>query len=276
MDRMVGEVAVVIGGTKGIGAAVTRMIAAEGGSVVFCGRTEPVGLALQQEVEATGGKATFVAADLQYADQIRAVIDKAVEVYGKLTVLVNNAAATDSMHLPDTVDLSEEDWTEYLRLGLTNACFIPVKHAVPHMMKAGHGSIVNISSATAIRGTLGPAPYTACKGAEASLVRHWALVYADKNIRANAILPGFVKTDTATMNGILADPLISKAYAVQLLGFGEPSDIANAVIWLGSKESKWVTGQNIAIEGGATIYIPSAKNMLDPELRKRRAEVARR
>jgi NAD(P)-dependent dehydrogenase (short-subunit alcohol dehydrogenase family) len=269
---MKGEVLVVIGGTKGIGAAVSRLAAQEGASVVFCGRTESAGRALEAEIAKAGGKGTFVQADLMHGDQIRKVIDTAAEVYGKVTVLVTNAAATDSMRVPDTIDLAEADWAEYIRLGLTNACFIPVQQALPHMMKAGHGSIVVISSMTAARGTLGPAPYTAVKAAEAALVRHWALMYAEHNIRANAILPGFVKTGTETMDAILADPEISKAYAVQLLGFGEPEDIAYAVLWLGSRESKWVTGQNLHLEGGATNYIPSAKNML--EIRKRAEKAA--
>jgi NAD(P)-dependent dehydrogenase (short-subunit alcohol dehydrogenase family) len=273
MSRLKDEVAVVIGGTRGVGAAVVRQFVKEGCKVAFCGRSEDLGRRLEAELAEEPGSALFLPCDLAKPDEIEAVIERTVAAFGRQTILVNNAAATGSMEgLPDTVDLDVDAWSEYIRQALTHAVFLPVKYSVPNMIAAGGGSIVNIASANAIRATKGPAPYVAAKGAEIALTRHWGLVYAKYKIRCNALALGFVDTGTPTIAMIKSDPELFAVYEnAHLLGTGEPNDVAFAALWLASQESRWVTGAVIPIDGGATTYIPSAKQLISPEMQARRA-----
>jgi len=271
--RLAGEVALVIGGTRGVGAAVVRRFVEEGCKVAFCGRSEELGAALIAELRQAAGEAHFIPCDLSRPDEIREVVEGTIAAFGSQTILVNNAAATGTMEgLGDTVDLAEQDWSEYIRQALTHAVFLPVKYSVPNMIAAGHGSIVNIASANGIRGTRGPAPYVAAKGAELALTRHWALVYARHRIRCNALALGFVDTGTATIDMIKADPELFAVYRdAHLLGTGEPDDVAYAALWLASPESRWITGTVIPVEGGATSYIPSARQLISDEMQARRS-----
>jgi len=272
--RLEGQAAVVIGGTKGIGAAVVRRFTEEGCDVVFAGRTVSDGDALMAETEANPGTAQFVAADAGDVSQIEGVVEEAVSRFGKLTVLVNNTAATGEMTgIGPTWETSIEAWESYVSHGLTGAVFAPVKYAIPHMRDVGGGSIVNINSAAALRGYLTNAPYVAVKGAQAALTRFWALELHTFNIRVNALALAFIDTGTKMIEGIKSNAELLAAYdEPHLLGLGKPDDVAYAALWLAAEESRWVTGTVIPIDGGATSIAAQIK-LRDPRILELRREI---
>jgi len=275
-ERLAGKVAVITGGTKGMGAAMVRRFADEGCSIVFSGRSENLGKALEEELASGGKQVTFAKADLGDPGEIQATIELAVSKYGKLTNLVNVAAGTDtSGALPPALELTADDWMNYLRKGLVGAMVTPVKYAVPHMAKAGGGSVVTIGASSGSRGMSSPSPYAAAKGAEIALSVHWALEFAPQRIRFNVLAPGFVDTGTAYINALKATPELFKIYNdAHLLGIGEPDDLAYAALWLSSDESKWVTGQLIPIEGGLTTYV-NMRALEEPEMKALKARVVK-
>src|SRR5258706_5463114 len=190
---MQGRVALVTGSTKGLGRAIAEMFAAEGASVVVTGRS-PSGAEIAEGIRARGGDAVFERADLTSESDVLRLIGAAIEHFGRLTVLVNNAAATDRT-IPGSGDgrlgdLSNDDWSQMLLGGLTGPVFWTTKHALPHLEAAGGGSVLNISSTASIRGTLGIDAYAATKGAMNALTRQVAVGYGSKGIRCNAILSG--------------------------------------------------------------------------------------
>lgn len=258
-DRLKDKVAVITGATKGMGAAMVRLFTQEGCNVVFSGRTVELGRALEEEVAKAGaGKAKFVKADIAKPEEVRETIETAVREYGKLTNVVNVAAATDSFDkIQNTLELNPEDWLNYLRSALVGGMITPVKYAIPHLRAAGGGSVVTISASSGTKGMYSPSPYAAAKGAEIALSVHWALDYAPDRIRFNTLAPGFVDTDTDMIRGLKSDPKLFSIFSdAHLLGIGEPNDLGYAALWLASDESKWVTGEHIAINGGLTSYVP--------------------
>lgn len=273
-DRLAGKVAVITGGTRGMGEAMVRRFAAQGCQVVFSGRSVDRGQAIEADLNGQGLDVTFIRVDLANQDEVKASIDLAVDKYGKLTNLVNVAAGTDSSgSLPPVLELSEDDWLNYLRKGLIGGMVTPVKHAIPHLIANGGGSVVTIGASSGSRGMSSPSPYAAAKGAEIALSVHWAYEFAHHKIRFNVLAPGFVKTDTATTNAILATPELFNIYNnAHLIGLGDPDDLAYAALWLASDESKWVTGQLIPIEGGLTTYV-NMRDLEKPEIRALKAKV---
>jgi NAD(P)-dependent dehydrogenase (short-subunit alcohol dehydrogenase family) len=253
---------------------MVRRFAEQGCAVVFSGRSVDLGKSIEVERTAKGQRATFTKADLTNSDEVRATIELAVEKYGKLTNLVNVAAGTDtSGALPQVLDLTPEQWLEYLNKGLIGGMVTPVKYAVPHMAKAGGGSVVTIGASSGSRGMSSPSPYAAAKGAEIALSVHWAYEFAHLKIRFNIVAPGFVDTDTAYIRALKATPeLISIYEKAHLLGLGEPDDLAYAALWLASDESKWVTGQLIPVEGGLTTFV-GMRDLEKPEIKALKAKV---
>jgi len=261
----------VIGGTKGIGAAVVRRFTEAGGDMLFVGRSEDVGRALEAECADNPGQAVFLQADVGNVEGIEYVITTAAERFGRLTVLVNNTAATGSMAgIGSTADTTIEAWDAYVRSGLTGAVFAPVKYVIPHMIEAGGGSIININSAASLTAYRTVAPYAAVKGAQAALTKHWALELHTHKIRVNALALSLIDTGTTLLEGIKADPELFEAYnEPHLLGMGLPDDVAYAALWLASDEGRWVTGTVIPVDGGATSWAPQIK-LRDPRLAEKR------
>lgn len=240
--RVKDGVAVVTGGGSGIGAACCRRLAAEGARVAVLDRT---GEAAEKIAAEIGGLA--LTADVADEGAVAAAIQKVADRFGPINILVNNAgvAVRKPVH-----ELAEEDWTRVLDVNAKGA-YLCSKHALRFWHESG-GSIIHMSSVTGLTGVRNRGAYAAAKGALIALARTMAIEYAPRNIRVNCVCPGFVRTP------FIARLLASKETAERLrlahpLGrLGEPEDIANAVLFLASSESSWITGQCLAVDGGFT------------------------
>jgi NAD(P)-dependent dehydrogenase (short-subunit alcohol dehydrogenase family) len=257
--RMEGKVAIVTGSTRGIGRATALRFAREGARVVVTGRTEDAGRAVEEEIRAAGGDGVFVPTDLAREEDVVQMVSTAMERYGALTTLVNNAAPTELMgpgRLDRRVTELENDAWDSIMLVALKAVIWSCKHAIPAMTASGGGTIVNISSAASILGTPGLDTYTAAKGALNALTRSLAVEYAPDNIRVNCIVSGMVLTSEGAWK-MMEDPVIGGATkAMHLTRLGMPDDIANAALFLASDESAFVTGAVIPVDGGVTARMP--------------------
>ena len=262
--RMRGKVAIVTGSTRGIGRATAVRFAEEGASVIVTGRTEDAGREVEQEIRDAGGEATYVRTDLSVEADVVAAVQAAVDTYGGLTTLVNNAAPTEMMG-PGRADrrvteLENDAWDSIMLVAL-KAVVWACKYAIPEIAStvrdAGEGgAIVNISSAASMLGTPGLDTYTAAKGALNTLTRSIAVEYAADGIRSNCIVSGMVLTSEGAFQ-MMEDPVIGGATrAMHLTRLGLPIDIANAALFLASDEAAFVTGAVVPVDGGVTARMP--------------------
>jgi NAD(P)-dependent dehydrogenase (short-subunit alcohol dehydrogenase family) len=247
--RLEGKVVLISGGARGMGAAEARLFAREGACVMIGDILEAEGRAVEADVTNGGGKAAFVRLDVtREADWQRAVA-LAVERFGKLNVLVNNAGIGGVGRVEDT---TEEAWDRVMDVN-AKGVFLGTKAAIPAMRTAGGGSIVNISSQLGLVGMNNSSPqYVASKGAVRLLTKVTALQYAREGIRVNSVHPGPVKTPMTEQRR--ADPATYQLMVSRIpLGrYGEPEEVAYAVLYLASDESAWVTGSELVIDGGWT------------------------
>jgi NAD(P)-dependent dehydrogenase (short-subunit alcohol dehydrogenase family) len=257
--RLAGKVAVVTGSTRGIGRATAVRFAQEGARVVVTGRSEGDGRAVEAEIRAAGGDAVYVPTDLSREDDVVAMVHAAVDRFGALTTLVNNAAPTELMG-PGRSDrrvteLENDAWDAIMLVSLKAVVWC-CKYAIPAMVESGGGAIVNISSAASLLGTPGLDTYTASKGALNALTRSIAVEYAAEGIRSNCIASGMVLTSEGAWK-LMEDPVIGGATrAMHLTRLGMPEDIANAALFLASDEAAFVTGAVIPVDGGVTARMP--------------------
>lgn len=250
MGMLEGKVALVTGGTYGIGRAVSVRAAAEGAKVVIGARGQQAGVETVKEIEAAGGEATFIATDIAKADEVEALIDGAVATYGRLDLACNNAGIGGERQLIHEV--SEEDFESIMALNL-RGCFVCVKLELQQMLKVGGGSIVNMASANGLIGTALFTAYTASKHGMVGLTKAAALEYADKGIRVNAVCPGGVETPLFTETYPLGSDARKKAMDFHPIGrIGTSEEIAAAVIFLWSDKSSYVTGTCLTLDGGLT------------------------
>jgi meso-butanediol dehydrogenase/(S,S)-butanediol dehydrogenase/diacetyl reductase len=255
--RLNDKVALVTGGTRGIGRGIVEMLAAEGAAVAFTGRSEGDGRAVENAVSETGGRALFVRADNGVEDDVAAAVRQTVSAYGALTTLVNSAISDDVSSGRDShVDETDNDtFGNILRIALMGT-FWACKYAIPAMRNAGGGSIVNISATSSKRALPHRPAYHASKGAINAMTRQMAADYGKDDIRVNTIVVGFIFTGSPQMAAILADPVSRAAFQknIVLPRFGEPADIAAGVVYLASDDSKYVTGAELTIDGGALCH----------------------
>ncbi|GIW39439.1 MAG: oxidoreductase [Candidatus Binatia bacterium] len=253
--RLAGKVALVTGATKGIGRGIARVFAREGAKVVLAGRSVEAGKEVEGEILREGGEAVFVRTDVGVEEDVARAVREAVDSFGKLTTLVNNAAATHLVGLPGKGDtrvdrLENRVFAETLQTNLWGL-FWCCKHAIPEMIRAGGGSVVNISSGVATKGAPDMDAYTASKGAMNALTRAMAVEYAKDRIRVNAIATGFVESGEQTEE-LLRTPGQRELLRniVPLPYFGTPEDIAYGCVYLASDEARYVTGVVLPIDGG--------------------------
>jgi NAD(P)-dependent dehydrogenase (short-subunit alcohol dehydrogenase family) len=247
--RLTGKVALVTGATYGIGTAILERLAEEGAAVVFTGRSTDKGLALEERLRAEGSVAD--------EDRVKAAIARAIDEFGTLTTVVNNAAATDltGPGRPDShVDeIENETFEAVLRTGVFGVVWTS-KHAIPHMKAAGGGAIINISAASSIRAIDGRPAYQASKGAVNALTRQMAVDYGLFGIRSNAIIVGFTPTGGDIITKMTQNETFISAVkrAIPSPRLGSPRDIANGCVYLASDEAEYVNGVLLPIDGGLT------------------------
>jgi NAD(P)-dependent dehydrogenase (short-subunit alcohol dehydrogenase family) len=246
--RLAGEKAVVTGSTSGIGRAIAIEFAREGATVCVTGRDQARGDAVVAEIAVAGGTSVFIAADLGDEQATTDLVNAAAEQMSGLTVLVNNAAGGDATDGP-IADLATEAWEAILRVDLTAPMWC-ARAAIPHMQRAGHGSIVNISSRQAERASRGLAAYVAAKAGLNGLTRAIAVDYASDGVRCNTISPGYVLNDRR--DGDISPERRARFEGMHLTRLGTAADVAYAAVYLASRESEFVTGINLQLDGGSS------------------------
>jgi NAD(P)-dependent dehydrogenase (short-subunit alcohol dehydrogenase family) len=240
-----GKVAIVTGGGSGIGMASARALGREGASVAIFDRDAQSAKQIADELAAQGCEALALGIDVSCGGDVGAGIAKTLAKFGKIDILQNNAGI--AVRHPVTEE-DEANWDKCMAVNLKGV-FLCSKHTIPHMLNRG-GSIVNMASVTGIVGVRNRSAYSASKGAIVALTRNMALDYARFQIRVNCVCPGF--TRTPLIKGLLADPEKERRLvATHPLGrLGTPEDIANAIVFLASDLSSWITGQALAVDGG--------------------------
>jgi len=251
MDRLKDKVAIITGGSLGIGRACAIRMAEEGAAVAVFDVVDEQGAALVQELAGRGFRAAYWHVDVTREREVQAAVDEAATRFGKLDILVNNAGISGANKPTDEITEAEWDLVQAVNV---KGVFFCVKHSVPHLRRAGGGSIVNLSSIYGIISAADVPPYHASKGAVRSMSKTDALLYAPDRIRVNSVHPGFIWT--SMVEAFLQnqpDPQAARTglNALHPLGhLGEPDDIAMAVVYLSSDEAKFVTGAELVVDGG--------------------------
>ncbi len=247
--KLEGKKALVTGASQGIGRTIALALAAEGADVAinYIGPGSPnedAAKAVAAEVEALGRKAIIVAADVSKHDEAAAMVDETVKELGRIDILVNNAGITRDGLL---LRMKESDWDAVLSINLKGV-FNCTKAAVKYMMKQKAGHIVSISSVVGIMGNAGQANYAAAKAGVIGFTKAVAKEVAARGITANAVAPGFVKTN---MTAVLPEKVVEGMLAsIPLHRLGETTDIAKAVVFLASDDANYITGQTLHVDGG--------------------------
>lgn len=247
MSRLAGKVALITGGGTGIGRACALAFAREGARVALMGRREAP---LQDTAAAIGEGALVVAGDVSRCGDTDRAVSATVKAFGALHILVNNGAVL----LPGTAEShTEAEWDETFNINVRGVWLLS-RAVLPHMRRAGGGSIINISSVLGLLGARNRVAYAASKGAVTLLSKAMALDHAAEQIRVNCICPGIVETDLiADVVRKAPDPeaALRARVALHPLGrFGQPDDIAQCAVFLASAESSWLTGAAIPVDGG--------------------------
>ncbi len=249
MNRMVGRVAIVTGGAMGIGAAIARAFVTAGARVMLADLDDAAGAALAQEL---GPDCRYTHTDVTSGESVQGLVARTVETFGQIDVLVNNAGVL--FNKLKYADHSEEQFDRSIAVNLkgpwlcTRACF-------PHLRAREDAAVVNIASIAAVMGNPDQTGYGASKGGLLQLTRHTAAEGAELGIRANCISPGGIVTSMSLISrpGMTSEQIAASVASRNPLGrTGWPEDIAHAAVWLASIESRYVTGQNIVIDGGST------------------------
>ncbi len=251
MGRLDGKVALITGAASGIGAVAARLFAGEGARVVVADVSDDAGRATVEEIEAAGGQAAYVHADVSNADDARAMVAFAMERFGSLDVLHNNAGVFPAAD-GSVTDTDEDVWDLVMRINLKGV-YLGCRFGIPAMLEGGGGSIVNVASFVALMGAATPQiAYTSSKGGVLAMTREIAVEFARRGIRANALCPGPI--ETPLIAELLADPDRRQRRLVHIpIGrFGRPDEIANAALFLASDESSFMTGAALVVDGGIT------------------------
>ncbi len=248
--KLEGKVALITGGSLGLGKATAELFAKEGAKVVITGRTEKT---LQEAVEAAKGNGLdidYLVSDVSNEDNCREAVDFTLNKYGKIDILFNNAGV---LHAALTHETDTETWDRLFNINVKGT-YLMSKHAIPHMLEKGYGCIVNNSSIAGLKGIPGISAYNSTKGAVTQLTRSMALDYAKQGIRVNAICPGTI--ETPMVDGLL-DKMPDREGAEELFKsfhpmgrFGTADEIAHAVLFLCDENVNFMTGSMLSVDGG--------------------------
>jgi 3-oxoacyl-[acyl-carrier protein] reductase len=239
------KVALVTGGSRGIGRAIALDLAKNGASVAvnFAG-SEAKANEVVDEIKANGGNAFAIKADVSNGDEVQQMIKEVISQFGKLDILVNNAGITRDNLL---MRMKDTEWDDVINTNLKGV-FLCTKGVTRQMMKQRSGRIINIASVVGVSGNAGQANYVAAKAGVIGLTKTTAKELASRNITVNAVAPGFITTDMT--DELPEDVKTEMLKQIPLAKLGEPSDIANIVTFLASEKSKYITGQTVHVNGG--------------------------
>lgn len=250
MTSLDGRVAIITGGASGIGAATAELFAAEGAKVLIADMQEERG---QKMAASLGESGAFHRVDVTKEDDVAAAVDAAVDRWGGLDIMFNNAGFGGALGPIETTTVDDFDLTFDV---LVKGVFLGIKHAAPAMRERGGGSIINTASVAGLQAGWSPHLYSVAKSAVIHLTKSVALEYGEHNIRVNCICPGVIATPLAAGRPDVSDEALEKMKGAlgrtQVLGrIGDPTDIAQAARWLASDESSYVTGHAQVVDGGA-------------------------
>jgi dihydroanticapsin dehydrogenase len=254
MSRLNGRVAIVTGGADGIGRATSELFAREGAAVVIADINAQKGSAVAGAISAAGGRALFVETNVADEASIRPMVAQAVKAFGKIDILINNAA----IFVLKGIDATVEEWRQILDVNVVGAALV-AKHVVPEIRKAGGGAIVNLGSISSFIAQPQFVTYNATKAAIATMTRCMALDLADDTIRVNAVCPGTVWTQIVEritsekgMDRKAADADPGWGGACMMKRIADPSEIAKAILFLASDDASYVTAAHLMVDGGYT------------------------
>ncbi len=236
---------IITGAASGIGKATAELFARYGANVVISDIQEEAGKATTESIKSTGGKASFLKVDVSSPEEMEALVNFAVNTYGKLDIAINNAGIGGELN--PVADMSIEGWQKVIGINL-NSLFYGMKYQIQAMLKNGSGSIVNISSILGSVGFAGSAGYTAAKHGIVGLTQAAAIEYSARGIRINAVGPGFI--DTPLLNALDTE-MKKQLVALHPIGrLGKSEEVAELIYWLGSDKSSFATGSYYPIDGG--------------------------
>lgn len=248
MARLGGKTAIITGGANGIGRATAELFATEGADVVIADFNADAAAQAAEEIVGAGGSAFGAQCDVSDEASVSQMLAAAVERFAKVDVLFNCAGGGSTKDGPVT-DLDVDEFWRTIRVDLFGT-LLCCRLVIPEMVRAGGGSIINISSLRAVIGTHGADAYTASKGGVLSLSRAMAMQWAEKGIRVNVLAPGVVLTER--VSAFIRDD--NPIYQKSLLGPSDPQDVANLALYLASDESRKMTGAVLRLDGGASAY----------------------
>ncbi|MGY3793115.1 SDR family NAD(P)-dependent oxidoreductase [uncultured Aquimarina sp.] len=246
------KIVIVTGAGSGIGAATAKHFAKHKATVVVSDIKEGKAKRTADQIREEGGKASVIPANVASYEEVETLIAKTVDQFGQLDVMVNNAGI-GPRNMSKTAEYTLQDWDNVIAVNQTGV-FYCMKLALQQMMKQGHGNIVNIASLAGLKASLKNLSYSASKFAVVGMTKSAALEYATKNIRINAVCPGY--TESALLNKLLSvrpdmDDMLKSV--IPMKRYGQAEEIAEAVVWLASDATKFITGQTIILDGGTSL-----------------------
>ena len=257
--RLQGKVAIVTGSGSGIGKSITEIFAKEGAKVVGASRRESNGQPVIDAIVAKGGDGLFFKCDVSQEADVKNLIDKTIEVYGKIDILVNNAGVN---FVKSFEQLETSDWDRVINTDLRGT-YLCSRYAIDHMLQAKSGSIINIGTVHTMQCVPGAGPYDAAKWGMVGLTKSMAVEFASRNIRVNTLSPGLIDTQIWTdLKTAASDIDACLAYwktNIPMGRVGTPEEVAYAAVFLASDEASYVTGANFMVDGGMTSQLISTE-----------------
>jgi NAD(P)-dependent dehydrogenase (short-subunit alcohol dehydrogenase family) len=250
MDKLKNKVALITGGASGIGRATAILFAQEGAAVAIADINKKLGEATISEIKATGGQAIFITCDVSKAADCQRAVEKTVAAFSGLDILFNNAGI---IRRTNVLTITETEWDQVMGVNV-KSIFLMSKFAIPYMEKRGGGAIINTSSGWGLKGGGNAISYCASKGAVTNMTRAMAIDHGAQNIRVNAVCPGDTDTpmlrDEAVQLGQPEKEFMAEAADRPLGRYAQPVEIAQAVLYLASDASSYVTGATLVVDGG--------------------------
>lgn len=261
MDRVKDKVALVTGGASGIGLSASALLAKEGAKVVIADFNVEGAKQAAENIQAQGGEAIGIFLDAGDENSIKEAIEQTVQQFGTISILYNNVGLTNLQKDLDVVNIDLDEWDRLMNVN-TKSVLLGSRFAIPYMVEAGGGSIINTASMAGFAGDVVRTAYGTSKAAVVNLTRYIATQYGKDKIRCNAIAPGLILTPAAERNmSTQVLDIFSKYNALPY--HGEADDIGHTVVFLASDESKFITGQTIQVEGGHYLANPSVPDFQD-------------